>query len=320
MKKKYLKTFIFLYLIIFSMLAQASEIEIYNSIKDITNPTTEDYKEIEKYLKNGDRKNLELLTKSSNPNEKFFRYDLRARKFHFISSNPNEKELKKTYIYNTDENDKDRCIITYCSFNGSYPKGIARIDKALKKIGYKGHFIAMIGGWPNLKNKGLLLSHMPYAFKPCFFEEVKSLGYKNVLWLDSAIIPLKNIDSVFNKIDKSGYFGYISSHKVLDYSNDYILKTFNLDKKEAEKILTIEAGIIGLNLKSDTGQKILTKWKISAENGGFYSSRPDQNSFSIIAYQLQLNNWDSPITRPHTLSGINEKSIFCVDHTFQDFH
>jgi hypothetical protein len=147
---------------------------------------------------------------------------------------------------------------------------------------------------------------------------VKDLGYKNVLWIDTTIIPLKDLTEVFQKIEDVGYFGYLSSFKVIDYSTDHIFNTFGIDKEMCGNICTIEGGIIGLNLHSINGQNILSEWKKSVINGGFYSARPDQNSFSIITYLLGLKNWDSPATRSHRLEDINDKSIFCVDHTFSE--
>lgn len=289
-----------------------------NTIEDITNPTMEDYQKVQDYLANGERERLNLLTISNNPNEIYYRYDLRMRNFRILPTNPSQSISDTLYVYNTDENDLERCIICYISFNGRYEEGIKRIDKCLKQIGYKGHFIAKIGGWPNLKGGDLVLAEVPYAFKACFFEEAKNLGYKNVLWLDSSVIPLKNLDSIFERIEKTGYFGYIACHRVVDYSTDYVLGIFGLDKQSAANIITVEAQIIGFNMKSVIGQTILSEWRKAAFNGGFYSARCDQNALSIISYQLGLDGWEDAIYRPFRLQDITSASIFCVDHSFSD--
>lgn len=299
---------------------QKNEKDIYNSINDITNPSLDDYRKIQKHLKKGKREYLTLITQSRNPNEKLFAYDKRARNFRLIGKKKDQIPSFTKQIYNTSENDKERCIICYASFNGSFPKGVKRIEKALKKIGYKGHFLSRIGGWPNLNEKGLELAHVLYAFKPCFFKEAKNLGYKKILWLDSSIIPLKNIDEIFEKIEKAGYFGYLSNHKVADYANEHILNYFGIDKKTIENIFTIEGGIIGLDLTTKVGNELLTAWEKSAKEGGFFSSRFDQNAFSIIAYLFNITDWDNPSKRPSNLKDIKEDSIFCVDTTFQDLY
>lgn len=316
MVKKKLYVFLIALLTICCSRSFSDFLSVCNSIADMRNPTEEDYQKIQDYLTFGDRKLLFLLMFSNNPYEMYFRYDLRMRNFRILPTNPSQSISDNLYIYNTDENDLDRCIICYISFNGRYEEGIGRIDKCLQKIGYKGHFIAKIGGWPNLEGGDLCLADVPYAFKPCFFEEVKNLGYKNVLWLDSSIIVLQNIDSVFEKIEKTGYFGYLASHKVVDYTTDYVLKIFGMQRNLAENILTVETGILGLNLKSDIGQTILTDWRKAASNGAFYSSRPDQNALSIISYLIGLQEWDAPVSRANQLQDINDSSIFCVDHSF----
>jgi hypothetical protein len=93
------------------------------------------------------------------------------------------------------------------------------------------------------------------------------------------------------------------------------LNVFGLNKKSAEKILTVECGIIGFNLRSDLGKKFLDEWKQAALNGGFYSSRSEQNAFSIIAYLNNMNNWDSE-TRADGIDSISSNSLFCYDRLF----
>ena len=310
---------IFFILAVFCICCYGDEFDVYKTILDIKNPTFADLEKVQNYLTNGDRKEIDSLQTSNNPMDKFWRIDLRMRNMKIIPQAPDQTITESKYIYNTDDSDRERCIICYSSFNYKYPEGIKRIDKFLKRIGYKGHFIAKIGGWPNIQGGDLVFAHIPYAFKLCFFEEVKNLGYKNVLWIDSSIIPLKSLEPVFEKIEKVGYFGYLSSHKVVDYSNEEALATFGLDMKKAEDILTIEGSVIGLNLKTEVGNLLLNEWRKSALNGGFYSARSDQNSFSIIAYLNNLKDWDNPsVHRPFQLQDITENAIFCLDHSFTD--
>ncbi len=226
------------------------------------------------------------------------------------------KPIFKKLYFNTSKEDKQRCIICYSSFNRNYPIGVKRLKKALSLIGYKGHFIYRIGGWPNLDEESLKYAHVLFAFKPFFFKEVKNMGYKNVLWLDSSILPLKPLDCIFEKIEKNGYFGYESNFILSEYTNEFVLNLFKVSVDQADCIKTIEANILGLNLNSTVGNTILVRWQEAVKNGGFYSARHDQNAFSLIAYKLELKNFENPmISRPYKIEDINENSIFFLDRS-----
>jgi len=290
----------------------------YSSIKDIKNPTFRDFLKIQKHLKKDKREYLKLFSisakKGSNLQDE--NYLKKAKEFRFVGKKRQMKPIFEKLYFNTSKDDKKRCIICYASFNKNYPDGIERIKKALSLIGYKGHFIYRIGSWPNLEENSLRYCHVLFAFKPFFFREIKNMGYKNVLWLDSAILPLQSLDNVFEKIEKNGYFGYRANFILSEYTNDFVLNLFDVTPKIANSIETKEAGILGLNLESFIGNTILDKWQLSAQNGGFYSARHDQNALSLIAYKLDLKKFeDSNISRPSEIENITKESIFLLDRS-----
>jgi hypothetical protein len=314
-----LSFFLFLFLFVFLYSSCQKEGDFYREIKDLKHPTTKDYQTIQKHLKKDQRKYLKHCSESCRSGGMLFDYGKKSKKFRLIGETLDELPSSGKIFYNCTEEDRECCIICYASFNQNYPKGIDRIQKALKHIGFKGHFFYKKGGWPNLEGEALTLAHIPYAFKPCFFREVKNLGYKYVLWLDSSMAPLKSLDPIFQKVKEKGYFGYKAScFKMIQYANPYILRIFHVSEDEAEHIPTIETGVIGLDFSSTIGNLLLDKWEEAARSGGFFSSRPEQNSFSIIAYQLHLEDFDDALpTRPWERKNLSDEALLLVDYSME---
>ena len=320
--KKLQKISIFFIFIVFILgflsSCKNSKKDPYASIRNIKNPTFRDYLKIQKHLKKDKREYLKLFSISSKngSNLQDKNYLKKAKEFRFVGKKRQMKPMYEKLYFNSSKEDKKRCIICYTSYNKNYPDGVERLKKALSLIGYKGHFIYRIGSWPNLDEGSLKYSHVLFAFKPFFFREVKNMGYENVLWLDSAILPLQSLDAIFKKIEKNGYFGYKANFILSEYINEYVLNLFDVSINQANFIQTIEAGILGLNLNSFVGNTILDNWQKSAENGGFYSARHDQNALSLIAYKLDLKKFeDSHISRPSEIKDITKDSIFFLDRS-----
>ena len=100
----------------------------------------------------------------------------------------------------------NRCVVCCVPFNGKYPQYLQNMKKALRKTGFNGHFLYYLGGFPNPTGKEILYAGVPYSFKIFAMIEAQKQGFKNVLWLDSALLPLKNIKPLFDRIEKNGAF------------------------------------------------------------------------------------------------------------------
>lgn len=266
--------------------------DVYHSISDIKHPSWFDYRRIEKFLKKGKRPELKLMGEAIEPGGALFDYNCRARRFRMVGDWPWKGPQFEIVPFNCSMNDKKICILTYASYNQNYPLGIEKIKEKLKAIGFKGHFVYRIGGWPDLKNGSLKLAHVPYAFKPCFLKEIDELGYELVLWLDASIRPMKNLDLVFRQIEEKGYFFYPSGHTLAPYCNREVMEAMGEAVQNAKEIESVAAGIFGLNLKTTKGRELMNRWYAAAQDEvPFFSSRPDQNSLSILVNQLGWKEW-----------------------------
>ena len=181
--------------------------DIYSNITDLNNPTIEELQGLEEFLKNGERLYLNPIGKAPNKRN--------CRTIKLVGEN-GEEPIRKLFTVNTTLEDKKRCIVLYASFNYPYPEKVKLMASELKKCGYKGHILLRIGGYPNMQNEGLKLAHIPYSRQIASLLELRSLGYTEILWIDTAMKPLNDVENIFKPIRQTGRF-YSSDGFTIDY-------------------------------------------------------------------------------------------------------
>ncbi len=291
--KKHLFVLLFTCKLLFSYTDQDLE-ELWSSITDIKNPTLIEYKLIENYFKTS-RPYLDNLRQRAliNPG-----YNPRLNlilNFKLLGPH-NEMPLFEKHSFNIKQHSKNRCILLFASFNGIYQDKARKLLAQLEKRGYSGHVLLRIGGFPNTENGDLTLSHIPYAFKLAFLREAKSLGYKEVLWLDTAIHPLTNLETIFQEIKKTGYF-FTSVGSLQDNAENHLPEAavaLNLNTNLYPQIPHISSGILGLNMASPKAHALLDTWyeetiKVYPNVSWF----PEELSLSTVAFRLNMKpyNW-----------------------------
>lgn len=205
-----------------------------------------------------------------------------------------EKNQKYPYlnvlVLNTTPEDKECCIISYASYNKTYPQLLQSLVGRLKDT-FKGHVLYRIGGWPNMENGCLEHSDCPYGFKACAFQEAYDLGYKKILWLDSLLNPLKDLTPLFDAIEKNiaiyRYDAYFSE----GFINQNVLDAFNLTFDEVKSCKHMASGIFGLNFHKPIAVEFLKAWHESevTKKQGYFSFIPEQIPLSILLRQFNLH-------------------------------
>lgn len=263
--------------------------EMWSQISDISNPTLEEYKLIETYLRDGKRPYLEPLA--------FHDRFIRIRNLQLLGSN-NEFPIFEKHSFNINEQSKKRCIVLFATGNGLYPHKARNILHELQRCGYSGHVLLRIGGFPNLEDGGLKICHVPYAFKVAFLKEAKRLGYDEILWLDTALHPLTNLESIFSIIKEKGYF-FTSVGQLSDNMKTHLPEaaaSLGIDTTLYDRIPHLSSSMIGLNMKHNKAAILLENWYTEAHNVyPFITCWPEELSFSVIAWRLQL--------KPHSWFG-----------------
>ena len=263
----------------FLLLALTSfEGEIGN-IEDITAPTTGEYVALQTAIHH----DIPAPFPAGNdPDKKYYRL---KKRFQFVGPGQ-EPEFTKI------QGSTDECIVSYCSITEPYMSWLQELPHLLKDVGYHGAFYGRIGGWPNLKRGDLALADVPYAFKLCAIREAVAEGHAKALWVDTALVPRKNLDRIFEVLDRYGYFAVSTgvSLKRLYEKGDFdleLLHALGLSYAELSDVPHVQGGLIGINAAHPHGQEVLKMWyEMTKDKEAYASGYPEEIVLSTVLYKL----------------------------------
>lgn len=183
----------------------------------------------------------------------------------------------------------NKCIVSFANKNGRYVQNLARLSESLRD-NFDGDFIAFvgeksIGAEPHEDN--------PYSFKIHCIQKAIDAGYRQVLWLDTSCFAIKNVQPIFDEIEKDGFIFQDINFTLDQWCNDFTLNYFGLTREEAKKVKLIgSAGFLGMNFDNPLAVDFFEKWKAAMYVGCFKGSwsdhRHDLSCSSIIIHQMGL--------------------------------
>lgn len=137
-----------------------------------------------------------------------------------------------------------RAVVSFADVghNGLYQKKMKRLEESLR-----GRTDADFLGFTSYNDIGCE-SHsvIPYKFKPYAIQKAISLGYDSILWCDSPIHAVKNLEPVFKHIEEHGYMFFDNiGHSLGKWSNQKALDHFGITREEANNIKMIMACCMG---------------------------------------------------------------------------
>lgn len=157
----------------------------------------------------------------------------------------------------------DQCIVNV-SVGGWYPFGQDRLKDALYRLRYKGGFMF----WRDQYPEGCpAQSAVPYAFKLYAIQAALKQGYRQILWLDSSMYPVKPVDHIFKTMRESGHFVIQDGWNVGQWCSDAALAGFGIDREEAFNIPCILAGVLGLNFDNARTADFFGAWMQKCNDG-----------------------------------------------------
>jgi hypothetical protein len=184
-----------------------------------------------------------------------------------------------------------QCIVSYASYNGKYPELLLSSVEALKKTGFNGYIYYRIGGFPNPTGEEVCYAGVPMSFKGFIMQEAAQLGFKLVLWMDAAMIPLKNPIPLFNYIARHGYLilGWKSTPQDMERSmtpaaRDSLQEILGIDVYQS---LYIWSSIFGLKMNTEEANKFIKGWYQCVRAGTpFVSWFTDQPTFAALVASI----------------------------------
>ncbi len=238
--------------------------EVYNSIRNISSPTYEEYLLVENYLSTGTIPYIyKMIDWRKNPLKRGVKLVNKA-----VDS------IKYTTLYvKNKKKTKKNCVILYASFDTNQSTYIDNLVNKIQESTFKGTIIKRIGGWPNMEEGDLVLAHIPQAHKICAFKEALRLGYKKALWIDCNFLPEISLNTIFDRIKEHGIFTYKTQYTLLDLcQNGEHIPAFNISKQQAKEYYTVHSGILGMDLENSINKALLSQWynkKLTEEVSSF---------------------------------------------------
>ncbi|MES2121518.1 MAG: hypothetical protein V4492_01930 [Chlamydiota bacterium] len=267
-------------------------LDLWSSVSDIYNPTLDDYKLIESYLKYGKRPYLENLPEVSWKNIPKYEIKLRTqimRDFKLLGPN-DEMPIYEVHHLNVVEETRDRCILIYGSFNDPYPQKAFRILEELRKWGYSGTVMIRIGGFPNMIAEGIKSSPFHGRWKVEFFKEALRMGYRKIVHLDTHATPLNDLSLVFDILEETGCF-YVDCGPWLKINENFVqfAEPLGIPPNEVEDVRFIIGCVLGLDFSNTKISRLFQEWDDRMQKiDQFYCIGIDEMSFMSLAWKYRL--------------------------------
>ena len=195
----------------------------------------------------------------------------------------------------------NRCVINFAR-GLWYPQGQLRLFASLRATGYSGSAIfanneASIGA-PSLED-------CPYGFKPYALQKAYHAEFTHVLWCDASVWAIRNIEPMFEHIDRHGHM-FFNNTWTGTWTSDACLKQFSVTRDEAMHIPMLMGICMGFNLAHPRTRTFFSTWMRAANDGISFpgnwtnknkevSSDPrvlghrhDQSVASLIAWNLGM--------------------------------
>ncbi len=260
----------------------SAEEKVY--IKNWHHPSLRDYWRIQKYLTGAPRPELQYLNSPGVP----FRMD-RIRNFCLITTET--QPTVEIIPINGDFSNKKNCIVTYVSINDHYIRRQKELIQRLRLVGFDGHVIQRIGGWPATEMGTLKFFDVPYAFKICALLEAKNLGYQNCLWLDAYMVPLTDMRPLFDHIAEQGVFLYYDPNWPMEgYIQPFAIESFGKSLTDFLQGPAVSAFAVGVNFSHERGIQLFDSWynMMATQRLGFLSFVPEQAALCVLVDRLGL--------------------------------
>ena len=189
----------------------------------------------------------------------------------------------------------DVCIVCCVPFNRIYPELIESLPEALSPH-FNGYFLYQVGGFPNPTGKEIQYSAVPYSFKIFMMLEAYQKGFNKVIWMDSSLLPLRNLQPIIDEFNEKecllidGTKRMMQDPKILlPIARETLHEITNFDPVEGSYVCTL---LFGLHMNTSKAQKLIELYYQCAEKGTpFLSYYPEEIVLTGIIGSLQSEKW-----------------------------
>lgn len=181
-----------------------------------------------------------------------------------------------------------KCVVSFADGAGAYRQKMGRLGTSVKQfsdadfLGFTSY--EEIGCEPH--------SVIPYKFKPYAIQTAVEMGYELIIWADSPVHAIKDLQPAFDYLEEYGYFFFDNiGHPLGKWTNDKCLNWFEKTREEAMNMKMIMACCMGFNTNI-LNLDILFNYAELADSlypGSWTDHRHDQTVMSFLIHENGLN-------------------------------
>jgi hypothetical protein len=177
---------------------------------------------------------------------------------------------------------------------------IDRLEQSLKKVGFRGDFIAWRGEYPP-ECPGHFES--PMGFKAYAMQHARAKGYDLALWLDSSAVAIRPLDLIFQQIAEMGWVFFRNENFCLgEWCSDEVLAHFGIERNCAMQRPELLSGAIGLNFQNSKANQFLDSWVALARDGFAFRGTKEPIS-DLCRFEAIKWNKDQLISKDKRVKG-----------------
>ncbi len=248
--------------------------KVYAQIKDIENPTYENYLLIEKYIKSGTIPHIQNMIN--------WKGEALPRGLLMVKGSL-DSIVTETIMIRSNASYRKKCIVIYTTLDEDNVAKAKALVKEIQNAKIKCHILYQAGGWPNLPEGDLVMAHIPGAYHLCKIREALRLGYQRVICLDCNVVNGLNYKSIFTTINKQEVFSYLLPYNFANvcFSREYV-SAYNISIEMAVPTYELYAKVLGFDLRNKVNQKIMKEWyEITLHD--------EKKSFTPFGYQTLIS-------------------------------
>ncbi len=194
----------------------------------------------------------------------------------------------------------DRCVVSV-AFRDPYTK-FQKIQLHALREYYNGNIEMFTDEYPigNMKTTDDIkyFENSYYGFKPHAIRECMNAGYTQILWLDSAIVPIKPIDFAFEKIKEHGMITNYADGLASLNCKEKVLEYFKVKKPvlDFHNVRYAGGSVYGFDMTNPKVLECFEMWEQAEKDSCFGSGydmthgnhKTDEVCMAICQYKVGL--------------------------------
>jgi hypothetical protein len=241
---------------------------------------------------------------------------------------------------------RDKVLVSFANLGREdYRKSQLRLIKSFVETGWNGDYLIRstdsyvdeymgvkikLGSLPFNEKYGLSPNHdeMPYAFKCYLLQEAIEAGYTKLLWCDSTIVCVKNLDPLFELASEAGFVSFKNEgHDLKYWISDAAVTALKITEAQLETMEQCMACVMIFDIENQIGEKLFYDWMDKCRDGvsfqmesgskrlGYKGHRGDQPIISALAALagIKLRPYGELVYQPHDIDFTYGSNFYFVN-------